>query len=91
MSIDPGSIEHLSEIISHVVGPAFVLGAVAAYVSILMDRTALILRRIRETSDAEDANPQKADIRKDLPRLRRRAVLLHRAVLLAIGSAAAAA
>ena len=50
MSVDPGSIEHLSEIISHVVAPAFMLGAVASFVSILVSRTNHLLERIRSVS-----------------------------------------
>lgn len=87
MSVDPGSIEHLSEIISHVVAPAFMLGAVASYVSILVSRTNQLLERIRNVSALDG----REDLKKDLPRLRRRAGLLHRAILLSIGSGAAAA
>ena len=43
MSIDPGSVEHLSEVISHVVAPAFLLGAVASFASILMTRMNSVL------------------------------------------------
>ena len=91
MGVDPGSIEHLSEIISHVVAPAFMLGAVASFVSILVGRTNNVLERIREVSSLKDENHPRADLKADLPRLKRRAVLLHRAVLLSIGSGAAAA
>jgi phosphate/sulfate permease len=91
MSVDPGSIEHLSEIISHVVAPAFMLGAVASFVSILVNRTNQLLERIRIVSNLDDESNPRADLKKDLPRLKRRAVLLHRAILLSIGSGAAAA
>jgi hypothetical protein len=91
MSVDPGSIEHLSEIISHVVAPAFMLGAVASFVSILANRTNQLLERIRVVSNLEDENNPRAVLKQDLPRLKRRAALLHRAILLSIGSGAAAA
>ena len=48
MSVDPGSIEHLTEIIGHVVAPAFLLGAVASFVSILVGRSQDLQHRIRE-------------------------------------------
>lgn len=91
MSADPGSIEHLSEIISHVVAPAFMLGAVASFVSILVSRSNQILDRIRDVSGLDDKGHPRADLKNDLPRLKRRAILLHRAILLSIGSGAAAA
>ena len=88
MSVDPGSIEHLSEIISHVVAPAFLLGAVASFVSILVGRTRELSERIRDIAGSGERTPA------DMPRLqhlKRRALLLHRSVLLSIASAALAA
>jgi len=86
MSIVPGSIEHLSEIISQVVAPAFLLGAVASFVSILVSRTNGVLQRHRDLRGLEDAGHQRADLKTDLPRLKWRAILLNRAVLLSIAS-----
>jgi hypothetical protein len=91
MSVDPGSIEHLSEIISQVVAPAFLLGAVASFSSILIDRAGKLSDRIREANSITDERDPRAGLRKELPRLRRRAVLLHRGIMLSIGSGAAAA
>jgi hypothetical protein len=88
MSVDPGSIEHLSQIIEHVVAPAFMLGAVASFVSILVSRSQDVQRRIRDLKAADGADPGR---NADLDRLKRRAELLHRAVILSIGSGAAAA
>ncbi len=88
MSVDPGSIEHLTEIIGHVVAPAFLLGAVASFVSILVDRSQDLQHRIREK---KAANGPDADGQSELRRLKQRAQLLHRAVVLSIGSGAAAA
>lgn len=88
MSVDPGSIEHLTEIIGHVVAPAFLLGAVASFVSILVDRSQNLQHRIREKKAANGAD---ADGQSELHRLKQRAQLLHRAVVLSIGSGAAAA
>lgn len=90
MSIEPGSIEHLSEIISHVVAPAFLLGAVASFVSILVNRSNIVLQRYRDLNSLEDEGHPRAGLKADLPRLKRRVVLLNRAVFLAIGSGAIA-
>ena len=88
MRVDPGSIEHLTEFIGHVVAPAFLLGAVASFVSILVDRSQNLQHRIREKKAANGAD---ADGQSELRRLKQRAQLLHRAVVLSIGSGAAAA
>jgi hypothetical protein len=88
MSVDPGSIEHLSEIISHVVAPAFTLGAVASFVAILVGRSNDIQLRIRDLKAAGGTTPVG---KAELARLRQRGALLHRAVLMSMGSGAAAA
>ena len=88
MSVDPGSIEHLTEIIGHVVAPAFLLGAVASFVSILVGRSQDLQHRIRERDVAKGAD---VTGEADLDRLKQRAQLLHRAVVLSVGSGAAAA
>ena len=88
MSVDPGSIEHLTEIIGHVVAPAFLLGAVASFVSILVGRSQDLQHRIRERNVAKGSD---VTGEADLDRLKQRAQLLHRAVVLSIGSGAAAA
>ena len=88
MSVDPGSIEHLTQIISHVVAPAFTLGAVASFVSILVGRSQGVQQRIRELKSTDAPAPAG---KAEMVRLRQRGALLHRAVLLAMGSGAAAA
>ncbi len=47
-AVEPGSVEHLSQIISHVVAPAFLLGAVASFISILVYRMTAAIERARE-------------------------------------------
>lgn len=89
-SIEPGSIEHLSVIISHIVAPAFLLAAVASFISVLTTRLSGVLARIREINALPEGH-ERSVLRADLPRLQRRSVLLNRSTLLAIGSAAAAA
>jgi heme exporter protein D len=91
MSIDPGSVEHLSEVISHVVAPAFLLGAVASFASILMTRMNSVLERLRLLNDLPPSGHAKSAIRSDIPRLKRRLILLHRSFMLSIASGAFAA
>lgn len=76
MTIEPGSVEHLSQLISHVLAPAFLLGAVGSFISLLHDRLLAVVARVRELSRGGDA---------DLPEVRRQeivAVLRRRATLL---------
>lgn len=89
--MEPGSIDHLSQIISHVVAPAFLLGAVASFISILVVRMDRVMDRIRSINDIPDGDHPRSALKTDLPRLRQRATLLHRAIYLAIGSGVAAA
>lgn len=79
------SAEQLSLIMSHATAPAFVLGAVAGFISILMTRSTTILDRIRSLngipSDADRAN-----LKSDIPRLKLRARLLNNAMRFALAS-----
>jgi amino acid transporter len=78
---------HLSEVISHAVAPAFLLGAVSGFVAVLMGRMNGILDRIRTLNAITDEDDQRLHLKADLPRLRRRARLVNDALLLAVGSA----
>jgi hypothetical protein len=91
LEIEPGSIEHLSQVISHVVAPAFLLGAVASFISILVGRENGVIERLREINDLPDQGHVKSALKSDMPRLRQRAALLHRAIFLAISSGIVAA
>ena len=42
MSIGVGTIDQLSQIISQVVGPSFLLGAVASFISMLFSRMQIV-------------------------------------------------
>ena len=86
MPIAPGSLEHLSEIISHVVAPAFLLGAMASFVSILTTRMSTLQDRIREVGRTEGDDHVNGLVKIDIPHLRRRVKLLHGAFILTIAS-----
>ncbi|MEI6537763.1 MAG: DUF2721 domain-containing protein [Verrucomicrobiaceae bacterium] len=91
IEIQPGSIEHISQVISQVVAPAFLLGAVASYISFLAMRMDSVLARIRYINDVPDEGHPKSKLKADLLRQRRRATLLQRAMLLSIVSGVASA
>ena len=76
----------LSHVISEATAPAFVLGAVAGFVSILMTRTTSIVERIRNLNDIGEDERSRAELKSDLPRLRRRLRLLNDATRLALAS-----
>lgn len=87
----PKTIDQLSQVISHVVAPAFLIGAVASFISILTGRMEAVISRLRFIHDLPPEGHVKSRLRADIPRLRRRAVLLQRALVLAIASGAAGA
>lgn len=86
MEFEPGSIDQLSQIISQVVAPAFLLGAVASFVSILASRMNGVIERMRYINDLPPEGHAKSRLKADLPRLRRRVDLLQKSLLYAIGS-----
>lgn len=85
MLIETPSAAHLSQVISQVTAPAFLLGAVAAFVSLLIGRMNRIVDRLQVLHEATDDGPAKGH--PDVPHLRRRAVLLNKAIVLATVSA----
>jgi hypothetical protein len=77
-------VERLSTIISHAVAPAFLLGAVAALVSILITRMTGITDRIRELNQIADDDTARIWLKADIARLKRREKLLNHALQLAL-------
>ena len=73
----------LSRVISEATAPAFVLGAVAAFVAVLLNRMTIIIERIRSLNEIAD-DDARGRLKSDLPRLRRRVGLLNKATHLAL-------
>lgn len=71
---------------SRAMAPAFVLGAVAGFVSIVLGRLTAVVDRIRSLNDVSDDDRDRVHLKSDLPRLRRRAKLLRNAAHLALFS-----
>ena len=84
MLFDSFSADRLSQAITHAIAPAFVLGAVASFTSILSLRLTAIVTRIRELNTIPDDGHPSSFLKADLPRLKRRARLTNRAIFYAV-------
>ena len=84
---DTPSVSQLSQVISQAVAPAFILGALAAFISLLILRMNRVVDRSQTLNAIGGDDPARVHLETDLPRLRRRAVLLNRAILYASISA----
>jgi hypothetical protein len=87
MLFDHPTSTQLAEVIGQVTAPAFLLGAVAAFVSVLISRMNRIIDRLQALNAIGDDNPGKSQVKSDIPRLKRRAALLNKSILFAIISA----
>lgn len=87
MLFDTPSPTELSRIISQITAPAFLLGAVAAFIALLLARLRQVIDRTQELNGIADDNTSRASLKTDIPRLHRRARLLNRAVEYAAVSA----
>lgn len=76
----------LSQVMSQATAPAFVLGAVAAFVAVLLSRMANVIDRIRSLNEIGNDDAARAQLKLDIPRLRRRAKLLNSATYFALVS-----
>jgi Protein of unknown function (DUF2721) len=78
------SIDELARIIGTVAAPAFLLGAVASFISVLISRITHVIERSQYLHGIADSDASKAYLKIDLPRLRRRAALLNRSLFCSI-------
>ncbi|MBR0764885.1 DUF2721 domain-containing protein [Bradyrhizobium japonicum] len=81
------SIDQLARIIGNVAAPAFLLGAVASFISVLISRINRVVDRAQFLHGITDDDASKAFLKADIPRLRRRASLLNRSLFCSILSA----
>ena len=91
MAIEVGSVDHLAQVISQVVAPSFLLGAVASFTSVLFMRMTNILERLRSLNDLPENGHPRSFLKADLPRLRWRVRLVNTAIFLTVGSGIVAA
>ena len=76
----------LSQVMVQATAPAFILGAVAGFISILLGRMTSVIDRIRSLNEIADSDTTRAHLKSDIPRLRKRAKLLNSATHLALVS-----
>jgi Protein of unknown function (DUF2721) len=69
----------LSEVIAQVAAPAFMLGAVAAFILVLNERLNRVIDRSQELN-AISNDEARTYLKADVPRLKRRAALLNGSV-----------
>jgi hypothetical protein len=82
-----GDIDHLSAVISHATAPAFMLGAVAGFLSILIARMERIVDRDRSLRSGDLAFLEPSEREKIALSFARRMELLGRAIYFAVLSA----
>ncbi|WP_027231199.1 DUF2721 domain-containing protein [Phyllobacterium sp. UNC302MFCol5.2] len=80
----PVDVDQLSAMISHAVAPVFLLAAIAALVSILINRMTGVTDRIRNLNQIADDDTSRKWLKADIARLKRREVLLNQALQLAV-------
>lgn len=78
------SIDQLARIIGNVAAPAFLLGAVASFISVLISRINRVVDRAQFLHGITDGDALKAHLKDDIPRLRQRAALLNRSLFCSI-------
>jgi Protein of unknown function (DUF2721) len=80
------TLDQLSLVISQAAAPAFILGAVASFLSVLVSHMSRITDRSRAINAIPDEDPIKAQLLATLPVLRLRADLVNRAIYWAVAS-----
>jgi hypothetical protein len=83
LSIAPNAAQ-LSQVIAQATAPAFMLGAVAGFVSILVGRMNAVVDRVRYLNEIADDDGARSHLKADIQRLRRRLRLLSSATRLAL-------
>jgi hypothetical protein len=74
--LDTPPVTQLSQIITQVTAPSFLIGAVAAFTSLLIGRTNRIIDRSQTLNAISDDDASRARLKADIPRLRVRPAIL---------------
>ncbi|MCF1710917.1 DUF2721 domain-containing protein [Tabrizicola sp. J26] len=88
---DADTLDHLSQVISHVIAPSFLLGGVISLVTLVFSRMSAVVDRLRELNAIPEKDKARAWLREDLPRQRRLLRLLRIAAILSLASGVATA
>jgi hypothetical protein len=78
------SVSQLSQVISQAAAPAFLLGALAAFIAVLISRLNRIIDRTILLNAIADDDATKSRLKADIPRLLRRASMINRAIFWAV-------
>lgn len=81
MLAEAPAVNQISQVISQATAPAFLLGALAAYTSVLIGRMNRAIDRSQALNAIDIDDPKRARLKGDLPRLKRRCKLLNSAIL----------
>ncbi|MGY4573354.1 DUF2721 domain-containing protein [Bradyrhizobium sp. USDA 3256] len=77
---DTPPVSQLSHVISQAAAPAFLLGALAAFIAVLISRQNRIIDRTIYLNGIPDEDGARSRLKADLPRLIRRATMINRAI-----------
>jgi hypothetical protein len=84
MIYDTPSVSQLSHVISQAAAPAFLLGALAAFIAVLISRLNRIVDRTVVLNGISNDDTVRNRLKADLPRLMRRAAMMNRAIFWAV-------
>jgi hypothetical protein len=84
MLSDTPSVSQLSHVISQAAAPAFLLGALAAFIAVLIARLNRIVDRTVVLNGIANDDAVRYRLKADLPRLMRRAAMMNRAIFWAV-------
>ncbi len=77
MMVQTLSLDEIAHVIALATAPAFLLGGIVAFLSLLTGRMARIVDRVRALDEIDDQDQRRVHLKADMPRLRRRAKLIH--------------
>src|SRR5258708_23779189 len=84
MLAELATVSQLSEVISQAAAPAFLLGALAAFIAVLIGRLNRIIDRTVLLNGIPGDDAARNRLKADLPRLMRRAAMMNRAIFWAV-------
>jgi Protein of unknown function (DUF2721) len=79
---DTPSVSQLSQVITQAIAPAFLLGALAAFISVVILRMNRVVDRSQMLNAIAANDPTRAHLKADIPRLRQRSIPLNHATFL---------
>jgi hypothetical protein len=84
MVTEAPTVSQLSQVISQAAAPAFLLGALAAFIAVLISRLNRVIDRTIVLNAIADNDATKSRLKTDIPRLLRRAAMINRAIFWAV-------